>query len=256
MVKYIEYKKFCLKKRAQTPFIIYFQKENDEYSRNVLSTLERLHKFFPLVLCYCLKRQNFPLRVSENEYISYENVYSYRNTKLDKDVPGTSYSELFDLFNYVFNDSIYNFKRGLLITLKAEGVVNFNFNEVDKLLPNYKNLLKYHKYILYQPVSHKYSDSETKYLSTLKDCNFEKYNKKFSEIFCLQEMNQNTSDQKNEHIVNPKFPAPDIEFRAPSPVYVKESDSFIQKNLRKMSSFILKNINKRKNHPYIGSKFY
>lgn len=244
MVKYISFERFRIRTKSRTPFIIYFLKENEEYCQNVLNTLEKLHRSFPFVLCFCTKRKYFPVKLSENELFRYENVYSFRDTKVDKIVAGTSYSELFDLFIYVFNESSNKYLHGYRLSMKHEYGDNFSFYNLPDLRKTFKNLLKHHKYVLYPPVCYKYSHSEIKYLSTLKDCSFKKSNNRYFEILSTSKINMNPMEQKKEEILNPKFPEPIINFRAPSPFYFKDSDSSEQKKIKSTSWIVLKKISR------------
>lgn len=172
MLRFITCSTYVSLKDRKTPFIMYFKNENEEYCFNVICTLEKLCKSFPYVFCYYTCPKKFPIKIG-GFCLPFENVYSFKNKTIDKIVSGTSYSELFDLFQYVYNLCMTDFHRGYSFILKLEFGSNFSMKKANNGHPNYKRLAKNNSMKIQPIARHKYSDSELRFMSSLKNCQME-----------------------------------------------------------------------------------
>lgn len=219
MIRYLKSKEYKTIKERKTPFIIYFRKENLEYCTNVVKTLEKLSESFPLVFCYIVTPRRFPVRIGD-DCCTLENVYSFQDKTIDKEVVGTSYSELFELFRHVYRGSFISLT-GFLKLVKMEIGRNINTNFIFNKEPNYRNIAKYHRYEIREKVRHKYTEKELKFLSSLSDCkmkNCVNYDPNHSIGF----LGGNKSPVNHVRCEKyPIFPDSEIIFRPPTPYIVQ-----------------------------------
>lgn len=242
MFRYISLCEYYGFRKRKTPFITYFRKEDEDFCNDVISTLIKLCKSFPHVFCYFVNAKKFPVLIEE-KYCAFENVYSFRDKRLDRIVPATSYSELFDLYRYVYYSSMeQKYSRGFRAILKQEYGNTIKICYLDKNEPDYDKISQFHKFVINPVARHKYKDSEIKFLSQLKDCRFissTNYNKNLPDH--LEEGKTIPAEFKKEKDKSPIFPEPDIQFRSPSPLNGKNLMIYKYSEKKKRSHSIKKN---------------
>lgn len=230
MLQHICKKKYLNAKRRKTPAIFYFPKEGDEYCIDVISTLEKLSESFPLVFCFIVKTKNFPV-IDKNNRLTYENVYSFKNSSLNQTVSGTSYSELFNLFRNTFKLCIEEYLESFLNLLNYEYSIQVKREFLSNYEPNYKELAKLHIYKTLPIARHRYTDLEYSFLSSLKDCRMQSkkvfYKSTYTRIF----KNFQTQDEISKKERFPKFPDSEIKFKAISPPIPKIVEALKRKKI-------------------------
>lgn len=204
-------------KKRRTPSIIYFPKKEDQFSKDVISTIIKLSKSFPGVFCYILKRDVFPIKINSNQSGDNKHVYSLCRGKIYKSAPANSYSELFDLFDTVFNECLSKYYQGYLALMKM-----YHFSELHKwdrssYRPNFKIFGETQKLLQFPVTKYKYSKHEIEYLQNLPLCNkpsnLPRYFKLQTEKICYHSEREKL-DTRN---ISPKFPPPELEFRSITP---------------------------------------
>lgn len=240
MVKFLDTYKFEKLIVRKTPYIIFFYKEDNDYSKDVINSLVKLNNSFPPVLCYIRKCKQNP-RIRGQNINSLENVYYICNQKIKKMVSGTSYSELFEIFRSALYSAFRNYSSHYMKVMKTEfGVENYRFMYPEAYEPDFQKIQKFHRIWVNPIAHHKYTYPERLFLSSLSDCRTpNEDSSKFGEV------KQNGTIQKDEIIsqekllarslsLNPNFPGQELEFRPPTPYGndIKEKLKFKRKKIR------------------------
>lgn len=227
MVKIIEYSDVRKLRYRKTPYIIYFYDEENDYSKSVLGTIEKLNNSFPPVVCYACKCNEYPIFGGEKIY-SFENVYYFLNRKVNKIICGTSYSELFQIFRSTLYYGFKIFRKNYIRILNLEhGRDLYNSLNPKSYEPDFDKIKIFHKLKINPIARHKYSYPEREFLSSLNDCRIPNDScSKFGEIkqnkIIINE--QRVSQEQiisRSMSINPIFPLENLIFRPPSPPYKK-----------------------------------
>lgn len=160
MLEFINIREYHSIKTRKTPYIIYFNKKNDQFSKDVISTLMKLSKSFSAVFCYTCTAPRFPYEISKQEFCDYEHVYSLSKSNIYKSVLANSYSELYNLFDFVYSDCLVNHIDGFNNLMRIYHGENFQYECPWIYRPNFQFLGKKQKYFVYPAVKHIYSPSE------------------------------------------------------------------------------------------------
>lgn len=132
----IKYRTYVTRK---TPCIIYFEDENDEFSKKLVLNMDKLCEEFKLVLCYKVDwKKSKLLQIPVVEHTSWD-ILSFHEGTVTKKVSAISEKEVRNLFKTVFNDCIRNFLPIYKRLLKREKYINFKEDFVEYFLdtPSY-----------------------------------------------------------------------------------------------------------------------
>lgn len=208
MLEFISSCEYTYIKLRRTPYIVYFSKD-DQFSKDVISTISKLAMSFCAVFCYTLPAPRIPHFINKNECCDNEHVYSICFGKIYKSAPATSYSELFQLFDSVYYDCLTYYRKGYVKAMWNNFGSEFRINNASLYKPDFEFLRKTQIHIEYPVFENKCNETEIDYIKNLPLCG-KPVN--VSSIYHLSRRKKNSLDKFPLRPILPKFPKEEIEF--------------------------------------------
>lgn len=104
----------------KTPSILFFNDPSDEENQKIIQTIEGLCKIFPYVICYKMDWILLHLHTLVQSNYHSHFVYKYKKCQLDMVASGEFYSELYQLFNYTFQECMHKFRDSYIHLIMKE----------------------------------------------------------------------------------------------------------------------------------------
>lgn len=118
----------------RTPAIVFFNDPSDDINQKIVKNMTETCKLFQCVLSYKVDWIMMHLHTQTQSSFNTHFVYKFKNRKIDMIASGNSSTEIYQLFNYTFQELIKDFRFGLCKLLKIER--NLEKDEICKMIAN------------------------------------------------------------------------------------------------------------------------